>query len=475
MSFLPGGRSVPIVRSLAVTTLRNIAVGAVVATASLMTACRPQPEISSVIAAEAPDGAVDARVLAATVPWTDPRRSLSRATLVTDPSVVVGPLDDAALPRKILAVDGRRPGDPGYPLVEWTVARHPRTGRSWASADAPLSVPDPPPIHTVAAVGDIMPGRGFGALLIGPDGVNEALGDVAPLLAGADLLIGNLETAVTESTAAVTKSYNFKVSETVLRAVVDLGFDVFHLANNHGWDYGEGGFLDTLEALRRSGVGFSGAGIDLDAAAFPWETVLRDPTAGRGGTGETPVRIVSLGAYERERNGFDGSVSAAAGPGKPGVLWDRPENEERIRALLNSDDFTIVTVHGGYEWEQAPRSDVRERYRRYVDWGADLVLAHHPHVLQGMELYRESLIAYSLGNFIFPGMTGWYTGEETGILEIGLLEGRIVSVDFRPVRIAGTRLRRAEGEGIDERFWEMTRDLAEPDEATSAQNLAGSG
>jgi poly-gamma-glutamate synthesis protein (capsule biosynthesis protein) len=142
------------------------------------------------------------------------------------------------------------------------------------------------------------------------------------------------------------------------------------------------------------------------------------------------------------------------------VLWDSPENEGFIRSALGGEDvFTIVTVHGGYEWENNPREDVKAIYRRYVDWGADVVLAHHPHVLQGIELYQGGLIAYSLGNFIFPGMTGWYTGEETGILELRLLDGRIIGVDFRPVRIEDIRLRRAEGEGIAERFWEMSTAL----------------
>ncbi|MCK5250198.1 MAG: CapA family protein, partial [Spirochaetaceae bacterium] len=83
----------------------------------------------------------------------------------------------------------------------------------------------------------------------------------------------------------------------------------------------------------------------------------------------------------------------------------------------------------------------------------------HPHVLQGMEFYDGGLIAYSLGNFIFPGMTGWYTGEETGILDLRLYDGRIVGVDFHPVRIDDIRLRRAEGEGIDDRFRGMSTEL----------------
>jgi poly-gamma-glutamate synthesis protein (capsule biosynthesis protein) len=381
--------------------------------------------------------------------------------------VRVIPLEQAVLPEKILPADGLYPGDEGYPLTDWVILEvRPQDGggerkgrraerldsrlETWLEGEAARlletdrALRPEPRFFRIAAVGDIMPGRGFGELLLGDGGVEETLGDVAPLLAAPDLLIGNLETAVTDSEGAVPKSYNFRVSPEVLRAVTALGFDFYHLANNHGWDYGEKGFLDTLTSLRAVGAGFSGAGETLQAARFAWET--RTPA------GET-IRILSLGAYFTERNGFDGRTAAAAGPGKPGVLWDSAENEDFIRGVLSRDDaFTVVTVHGGYEWEDLPRQDVKDRYRRYVDWGADLVLAHHPHVLQELELYRGAPIAYSLGNFIFPGMTGWYSGEETGILEFLLYGGRIVGADFRPVRISGPRLRRAEGEGIEGRL-----------------------
>ena len=420
---------------------------------------------TTVLSADMPEFALSREFLVPTAYWLDLRESVSSADIGEDDPMLVR-LTDLALPVKLLAVEGKYPGDDGYPLVEWTTLntegpalsdineRQKRELAVWLADEASRSLdidrsarPDPHLFH-LAAVGDIMPGRGFGELLLGPNGVDEALGDVAPLLTAPDLLIGNLETAVTESEEAVDKSYNFKVSGDVLDAVAALGFDFFHLANNHGWDYGEKGFRDTLAALRQTGAGFSGAGLDLEGARFAWEREM---------PGSGPIRVLSLGAYFTERNGFDGASSAAAGEGKPGVLWDSPENEDFIRSILARDDaFTVVTVHGGYEWEDEPREDVKALYHRYVDWGADLVLAHHPHVLQGMEYYNGALIAYSLGNFIFPGMTGWYTGEETGILDFRLYNGRIVGVDFHPVRIDDIRLRRAEGEGIGERFREMS-------------------
>lgn len=425
-------------------------------------------DISRVLADNPPPGARSMDFLVPSLVWNDSRISVASSNLVQEGIELVS-LSEMELPRKLIAVDGLYPGDDGYPLFEWGV---PSIGSGGRNNDiAPrrkdrgesilqnylLNLPglteasaEAPEIYRISAVGDIMPGRGFGAALAEPGAVSDVLGDVAALLAAPDLLIGNLETAVTDSTDEVEKSYNFKVSPAVLDALVNLGFDFFHLANNHGWDYGERGFLDTLDAVEKTGVGFSGAGTNLENARFAWETESTDGSL---------VRILSLGAYFTERNGFDGASAAAAGEGKPGVLWDSPENEAFIRSALGQGGaFTIVTVHGGYEWEEKPRNDVMEMFRRYVDWGADLVIAHHPHVLQGMEVYQGAVIAYSLGNFIFPGMTGWYTGEETGVLELLLYDGRIVGLDFQPVRIEDIRLRRADDEDIAERFWNLSRE-----------------
>ena len=430
--------------------MRSRSAAGILLLAALLGSCGTESVRTVVISDTPPEGAVSVQILAATVYWTDSRDSLAVHELEDAPGVSVLPLEEVRPPRRILAVDGLLPGEPGYPLLEWTLSLHPRSGRPYRNADS-VSRPEAPEFFRVAAVGDIMPGRGFDSLLMAPGGRTEALGDVAALLSDPDLLIGNLETAVTGHSEAIPKSYNFRVPADTLRAVTDLGFDFYHLANNHGWDYGERGFLDTLEALNSLNAGYSGAGTDLEAARFAWETAT---------PGGQRIRILSLGAYFTERNGFDGASTAAARPDKPGVLWDSPENEDFIREVLGRDDaFTIVTVHGGHEWQDHPGTDVRQRYRRYADWGADLVLAHHPHVLQGMEFYRGAFIAYSLGNFIFPGMKGWYTGEETGVLDFLLLEDRLVAVDFHPVRIDNIRLRRAEGEGIEERFREMSREL----------------
>ncbi|MDF1569637.1 MAG: CapA family protein [Spirochaetaceae bacterium] len=436
--------------------------------------------IETLLTPRRPEYAFSRHYLVPVLPWLDSRRSVSlghvgsgvfgSASESAEP--VFQRLEDVALPYKMAALDGLYPGDEDYPLTVWSVltvaakdgevsARHTRlmgklentaAAAAAESLEKHIQMNPVPRFYHLAGVGDIMPGRGFDDMIFGENGIEKTLGDVAPLLEAPDLLIGNLEAAVTVSNNATPKSYNFKVAPDVPAALVDVGFDFFHLANNHGWDYGEEGFLDTLSAVRRSGAGFSGAGENLEQARFAWETKTPEGSM---------VRILSLGACFAERNGFNGALSAAAGENKPGVLWDSPENEEFIRSVLGrSDAFTVVTVHGGYEWESVPREDVTRLYRRYVDWGADLVLAHHPHVLQGMELYDGALIAYSLGNFIFPGMKGWYSGEETGILDIRLHDGCLVGLDFFPVGIDDVILRRAEDSDIAEGFWMMSRELS---------------
>ena len=82
-----------------------------------------------------------------------------------------------------------------------------------------------------------------------------------------------------------------------------------------------------------------------------------------------------------------------------------------------------------------PSESQRALYRRFIDSGADLVLGHHSHVVQGLEAYRGRLIAYSLGNFVFPGMFGTDYGEESLFLRVGVVDGAIRYVEPVPVRI----------------------------------------
>jgi poly-gamma-glutamate synthesis protein (capsule biosynthesis protein) len=106
-----------------------------------------------------------------------------------------------------------------------------------------------------------------------------------------------------------------------------------------------------------------------------------------------------------------------------------------MEAQFGPDTFDIVMIHGGFEWHTEPSRAQVALYRSFVDAGADLVLGHHSHVVQGLEAYNGGLIAYSLGNFVFPGMYLTEYGEESVLLKVGVVDGNIRYVEPIPVRI----------------------------------------
>jgi poly-gamma-glutamate capsule biosynthesis protein CapA/YwtB (metallophosphatase superfamily) len=193
------------------------------------------------------------------------------------------------------------------------------------------------------------------------------------------------------------------------------------------------GFRDTMDALRRFGIGTSGAGIDEQAAAIPFDARA----------GNLDIRVLSFAAYPVDRKGFDGRISARAQGNTPGALWLDNRGLAAAAAGFSPEAFNIALVHGGEEWSPRPTAVQERMYRALIDVGADLVIGSHPHVLQALEATRGRLIAYSLGNFIFPGMEGTPGGEESMIMRIGVLNGRIVYVQSYPVRLTGTTVRRA--------------------------------
>ena len=127
----------------------------------------------------------------------------------------------------------------------------------------------------------------------------------------------------------------------------------------------------------------------------------------------------------------------------PGALWLDDRGLAAAAAAFSPLAFNVALVHGGEEWSTRPTAEQQRLYRGLVEAGADVVIGSHPHVLQPMEAYRGRLIAYSLGNFLFPGMEGTPGGEESTILRIGVMNGRVLYLQSYPVHLSGTSVRLA--------------------------------
>ena len=365
----------------------------------------------------------------------DPRTDLQLLELTALRSaqdLEVLPLRDVGPPSRALAVDGRYPGDPDYPLVS-------RVAVAWDASVPELAawarnLPAPATakaVSWVAAVGDVMPGRGVDLVLLQPDGLQQVFGDLLPVLQGADLTLGNLEAVATRRGAPAAKTFTFRFEPAALNALRAAGFDYLSVANNHAHDFGAEGFLDSLSALEAAGLATSGAGPTQDAARQPHRITLPDGT---------PVMLLSVGAHPVERSGFDGRQVQTATADRAGILWADTRALQLIQESVRPGELGVVMVHGGAEWTHAPSDEVISLYRSFIDAGARLVVGSHPHFLQGYEAYAGGLILYSMGNFVFPGMQATGYGEQSAVARVGVWDGEIRYLEFVPARLNGRRV-----------------------------------
>lgn len=324
------------------------------------------------------------------------------------------------------------PGKPGYPFVRTRFAecsfsrpRYRLDLADWLARAFPR--PAKQRVVFIGAVGDMMLARGTDRILSGTSGPERVFTNALPVLRQNDIMIGNLEGTITGASAKAQKTYTFRFSPAVLPALRKAGFTYLVMTNNHSFDYGLQGFTDTLGAVRSAGFASSGAGLSLAEAETPWRTEI----AGQR------FSVISCGSYPVESTGFDGSKTAAARADRAGILWESDRVLDLVRGERAGGAFVIVNVHGGAEYVQTPTARQRSFYRGLCDAGAGAVFGSHPHVLQPVETYGNSLIAWSLGNFVFPGMDEMEGAEDSLILRLGVIDGRIVYREEYPARLSG--------------------------------------
>lgn len=361
---------------------------------------------------------------------------------------------DLAPPFVALRVDGLTVDDEAYPLVR-TVSvslecraegkERPQKRAQIEEKAAALTeflqaapkerLHEKPPLFWIASAGDLMLERGAGEILLreGPSGI---FGETAALLAEADLALLNLEGAVTGRGSGAAKAYNFRFDPRCTSALAAAGIDAVLLANNHVFDYGEEGFLDSLAHLEKGGVGVLGAGSDINAAAAPFVVRME--------AGIPEIRVYGIASYPRERSGWDGA-SAAAGEGKSGILFAGRGGMELLKEKLSAGDaneenvFNIVLFHGGNEWTFAPDGLTRKYYTDLAEAGADLIIGSHPHVVQGFEWVHNKPVFWSLGNFVFAGMDGTNGGEEGLFLRLGFYGKKLLYMEPAALKLKGPR------------------------------------
>lgn len=262
------------------------------------------------------------------------------------------------------------------------------------------------------------------------DGISEAL---LAQMRGVDIMMINNEFPYTErGTALEGKAFTFRADRQTVGYLEDMGVDVVALANNHLYDFGETGLLDTLDTLKAAGIPYAGAGRNLGEASAPVYFIC----------GDMKIAIVSATQIER----LDNPDTKAATESSPGVFrcWNPEKLYEVVAEAKDNSDFVVVYIHWGTENVAEPDWAQLEQAPRIAEAGADLIIGDHSHCLQGFQYYGDVPVIYSLGNFWFSSKT-----LDTCMLQVDISQEGIEELRFVPAIQQGCRTDLAYGEERD--------------------------
>lgn len=318
------------------------------------------------------------------------------------------------------------------------------------------------------AVGDVMLSRIVARKVRAAGDIHYPFLKVRDYLNEADVVWGNLESPILERPPLNRGVMAFQANPGIEQALREAGFTIMSLANNHMMDYDEQGLTETMQCLGAAGIAWVGAGRDAAEACAPIYLQAKGLT-------------FAFLAY------VDPSLvrpASEAGSGRAGVaVMDLDRMTAAVRQAGKRADFVLVGMHSGDEYQAEPNAYQTVFARAAIDAGAELVIGHHPHVIQPIEKYRGKYILYSLGNFIFdqsqPGTRESAIAEivfdRMGVARIGLVplviedycQPRIVNPDTVPDLIERFRHHLAErhvfvweqeAEGFEIYSWPVIQD-----------------
>jgi len=277
------------------------------------------------------------------------------------------------------------------------------------------NVPPPTPDTTLLFVGDIMLARGVA------NSVKKNFNDdfdlflsTIPEIAKADIAFANLEGPISTRGKNVGSKYSFRFEPRVAPALKNAGFDVFSVANNHAGDWTLTAFKDTLTSLAELGILTAGGGQTRAEAITP--SIIEKNNIRFGFIGFTDVGPNGL-AVTDTRAGL--------------LLASDPDFETIIKDAKTQTDILIVSFHWGEEYVEHTARQTTLAHTA-IDNGADIIVGHHPHVEQATELYKNKLIIYSLGNFIFDQ---YFSPETMSGLAVSVIMNKDGMVSYKKHRV----------------------------------------
>lgn len=247
--------------------------------------------------------------------------------------------------------------------------------------------------------------------------------NIKPYMSIADYAAVNLETQIADKTPGerARKSVTFYSRPEILDALVWAGVDYVSLGNNHTYDYLEPGMASTLAFLQKSPLAFSGAGMNEKQALKAHRDTIKN----------TEFSMLGYVGWEGRSD-----LTQTANHQHGGAAYGSMTNiVNSVQQEVNQDRVTVVQYHGSQEYANSPTGVTEQRLKSALDNGAALAIAHHPHVTQGLELYDNKLIAYSMGNFIFD--QNFSATKHSFILYVWLDEGIFHRAEIVPLYVKG--------------------------------------
>jgi poly-gamma-glutamate synthesis protein (capsule biosynthesis protein) len=266
---------------------------------------------------------------------------------------------------------------------------------------------------TIYAVGDVMLGEqplcyNFGVKsVIKSEGANYLFNDVKDIFKNGDIVFGNLEAPISNHTDKKGFEANFfRAEPNVIEGLKNANFNVLSVANNHIMEHGERAFLSALSLLKENNI--SPVGVANKAEIL-----------------EIDGFKIAIMAYSFIDDFISNPFYNKVGSGEK-ILED-------IKNIRNSVDLVILSLHWGYEYIPFPSPEQVEIGRKLIDCGADVILGHHAHVIQGYEIYKGRPIIYGFGNFIFDH-TYIKSTQKSIIAKIKVdMNTKDINIDFIPV------------------------------------------
>jgi poly-gamma-glutamate synthesis protein (capsule biosynthesis protein) len=296
--------------------------------------------------------------------------------------------------------------------------RHHRTIGTWVFLALPLFLfgenRDSTPIQIFAS-GDTMLGS-WAEMVIADSGYTYPFQKLQELIADADIFFTNLEAPFGTTGESFEKEYTFRVKPDLVKVLLAGKINLVSLGNNHIMDFGVSALQETMQVLDEHQIYYAGAGLNLSEARKPVIFEVKGKKFG----------FLSYSLTFPEEFWASDSTPGTCFPYDTFVFKD-------VAALDKEADFVIVSCHWSQELLEYPKKYQIDLAHRMIDKGADMILGHHPHVLQGIEWYKGKLIAYSLGNFIFGSYSE--NAKESILLKITLEPADSIVTQILPIRV----------------------------------------